>query len=909
MKQAYMDDTRDQGIADAVEDDDDSSNEREYRIRSTDALLTHSNAKAHLYHFCAVSSSHASRHVDLRPQFATTNNGGKTPWSATVLLPSFVHSSVRTASSSRPYSSEARAIKDASFEAYVALHREGLVNDNLLPLRDDPQFTFIDQPSIIEISEPQSGLIQLHKQRATTGWNAASLRISHDDHVLVSVAIRLPKSVPTIESFHLYWNEDITYTVHVEDYSHGVLLDTGSELDSIRTFTRTILESLYRVHMPDACDFPVLFSPLNDKVVVEASIENALSGAENPKDDQPDRPPHPTDCGLVRMPSQENKAYFFKGFKEIQPGAEQEVEVTAFPKRKDFLHPLSQNNTRNAAYNATYSFPSSDCEFDHLPARYAMLAAFVPSIMHKLDVALLAQDLQSTRLRDIQINELSLIREAISSPSAGEGADYNRLEFLGDSVLKFCASLQVMAQRLNWPEGYLSRAKYVIVSNNFLTKAALEAGLDRFILTERFTGRKWRPQSIEAVLAAAEHGGLRKVGSKVVADVVEALFGAAYVDGGLQKAFTCIRELLPGQQWFSHAEATDRLLSDVAPIERLDLRLLERLIGHEFAHKSLLLEAVTHASSSSNTPVPSYERLEFLGDAILDLIIVPKIFAHNKRLRHWELSRVRSALVTRDFLGYCCMSYGFEEETQNVVFEDSDTRKKWPLLRSTTRRVHLHDFLQAGPQLLGHKLTSLAAYQKYRDAVDEALECGKDYPWPDLIAMRPLKFFSDLIESVLGALFLDTQGDLAVCEAFVEKLGILKIMRRILDDNVETASVKERVGILAGEKSVEYIATQTESGEECFGCACTVVVDGEEVAHAEECSSKDEAEARAAFEAVKILQARLEEEVKLEGGGSRKKRKLELRPVETEQAALQLGDGDTDVDGGAVLEADDKNEV
>jgi dsRNA-specific ribonuclease len=536
-----------------------------------------------------------------------------------------------------------------------------------------------------------------------------------------------------------------------------------------------------------------------------------------------------------------------------------------------------------------------------------MVAAFVPSIMHKLDGVFLAQDLQSTALRDIHINDLSLLKEAISSPSAGEKADYNRLEFLGDSILKFCASLQIIAQHLNWPEGYLSKGKYVIVSNNFLTKAALDVGLDRFVLTEKFTGRKWRPPTIDALLTA-EDGGSRRLSSKVVADVVEALIGAAYVDGGLPKAFTCIRELLPGQQWFSHSEATDRLLSDVTPIGRLDLQLLERLVGHDFMHKSLLLEAVTHASSSSNPTVPSYERLEFLGDAILDLIIVPKIFAHNNRLRHWELARVHSALVAGDFLGYCCMSYGIGEETQNVVVEVSDQGKHLPLLRSATRRVHLYDFLQAGPQLLGHKLNSLEAFQKHHGAVDEALECGKDYPWPDLIAMRPQKFFSDLIESVLGALFLDTQGDLAVCEAFVEKLGIFKIMRRILDERVETASPKERVGILAGEKSVEYIATQTESGEERFGCACTVVVDGEEVAHAEECSSKDEAKARAAFEAVKILQARLEEEVKLEGGGSRKKRKLELRPVETEQPALQLDDVDMDVDGGAVLLADDKDD-
>ena len=85
---------------------------------------------------------------------------------------------------------------------------------------------------------------------------------------------------------------------------------------------------------------------------------------------------------------------------------------------------------------------------------------------------------------------------------------------LGDSILKFCASLQVMAQHLNWPERYLSQHKDTIVSNNALTQAAIAAGLDRFILTKPFTGKEWRPQTIGALLAA-EDEGKRQVSTKV----------------------------------------------------------------------------------------------------------------------------------------------------------------------------------------------------------------------------------------------------------------------------------------------------------------------------------------------------------------------------------------------------------
>lgn len=75
---------------------------------------------------------------------------------------------------------------------------------------------------------------------------------------------------------------------------------------------------------------------------------------------------------------------------------------------------------------------------------------------------LLAKDLQHDLLRNVHIDNLDLIIEAISSPSSGEERDYNRLEFLGDSSLKFCATMQLMAQHLNWPEVRCSREAALI---------------------------------------------------------------------------------------------------------------------------------------------------------------------------------------------------------------------------------------------------------------------------------------------------------------------------------------------------------------------------------------------------------------------------------------------------------------
>ena len=259
MKQAYMNDTR---VPDTAASSDESLLDREYRISSTGALLTTANAKAHLYHFCNVSSLSATRSIDPRPEFATMHHNSGTLWTASVKLPSFVHRSIRVASSSRSYSTEAAAIKDAAFEAYVQLHKENLLNDNLLPLRDDPEFDVIDQPSLIDIQEIRDPWVSFVENRQSLQWHAAKFNIKGSEDLLVSVTLWLPTSVRTAQSFNLYWNEHTTYRAEIERSDFMLLADSDQHLNDARCFTRVMLQNVHRSHVGDEDDFPVLFSPL-----------------------------------------------------------------------------------------------------------------------------------------------------------------------------------------------------------------------------------------------------------------------------------------------------------------------------------------------------------------------------------------------------------------------------------------------------------------------------------------------------------------------------------------------------------------------------------------------------------------------------------------------------------------------
>ncbi|MDX8391776.1 MAG: ribonuclease III [Mariprofundaceae bacterium] len=73
---------------------------------------------------------------------------------------------------------------------------------------------------------------------------------------------------------------------------------------------------------------------------------------------------------------------------------------------------------------------------------------------------------------------------------------------------------------------------------------------------------------------------------------------------------------------------------------------LEVCIGHVFAQPALLQQALTHAS----TETPHLERLEFLGDAVLGMVIADELYRRFPDVEEGVLTRMRATLVCRDGL-------------------------------------------------------------------------------------------------------------------------------------------------------------------------------------------------------------------------------------------------------------------
>ena len=94
---------------------------------------------------------------------------------------------------------------------------------------------------------------------------------------------------------------------------------------------------------------------------------------------------------------------------------------------------------------------------------------------------------------------------------------------------------------------------------------------------------------------------------------------------------------------------------------------LEQKIGYSFKNRALLQTALTHSSYANerhDSACQSYERLEFLGDAVLDSVVGEIVFRHFPGKREGFLTTARSKIVKRDTLGKLAVQIGLDKLVQ-----------------------------------------------------------------------------------------------------------------------------------------------------------------------------------------------------------------------------------------------------
>lgn len=93
----------------------------------------------------------------------------------------------------------------------------------------------------------------------------------------------------------------------------------------------------------------------------------------------------------------------------------------------------------------------------------------------------------------------------------------------------------------------------------------------------------------------------------------------------------------------------------------MNLDILENNIGYKFKNLELLRNALTHTSYAYEHNVPSNEKLEFLGDSILEFISSEYMYTKYTNLKEGEMTKVRAAVVCEQSLYKIAILHNFSD--------------------------------------------------------------------------------------------------------------------------------------------------------------------------------------------------------------------------------------------------------
>lgn len=403
------------------------------------ALLTLENALAHLYHFCASLGS--GPYVDTRPQFAFEEDNCNI--SAIVILPLSVDPTLRVTQSLKVWRTERMASKDAAFESYKMLHLNGLVNDNLLPIKQEREEALavesqnVDKTaSMIEVSpalDPWCFIAKCQERNPSTYYRTL-LEFQGVNNGTFFLDFYLPVQSPQIPDITLFWDE--SKRINVISRSFPAIDMSSEEVRTMRKITQKILRSAHRRVDQFRDDFIWLLVPSDGSRVPwnqakllqwdlqTSSIENAHNLINGGMKD--------LDYWGQIIVNGDDKRWFAKSIDCHLSGQVHDdqfaIHLTRVPKRRDFVYPIPLNQRENEPFTRTEVFPATQCFVDMLPGAYSMCAMMMPSVLYYYELYLTTNTLRLGLLKPISLESehLPLLVQAMTTSSTGNAAHYQR---------------------------------------------------------------------------------------------------------------------------------------------------------------------------------------------------------------------------------------------------------------------------------------------------------------------------------------------------------------------------------------------------------------------------------------------------------------------------------------------------
>lgn len=443
---------------------------------------------------------------------------------------------------------------------------------------------------------------------------------------------------------------------------------------------------------------------------------------------------------------------------------------------RNFLEKCAEDQQRIAMCHVA----PQPLEIGRLSYSMAEVSQLWPGILHRLEAYLIVQEAyDKLDLRDVPL-DLALeaftqnsssadsadaelpqetqedALEGADSTDKGAGMNYERLEFLGDSLLKMTTTITIYNRTTCNEEGMHCK-RMALLSNSNLCSVASSPRYELFQYV-RSAGESWRdtwyPEFLKLkkgrVIKLTDKHRKHALGKKTIADVCEATIGACIMtdehlptEEKFDLGIKAITKLVDSED---HAITSWKEIASMYKPPTWSLQLndpiandladkMYMITDYRFKAPSLLRSAFTH-SSDQQSPVPDLQRLEFLGDACLDWVCIKWLFSTNPTRNPQWLTEHKMAMVSNKFLAALAVDLGFNRH-----------------------------FYATSPAVFEEICSYAAKVQEVREQEGE-----KPDFWTRIASGTGVpKALADLVESYLGAVLVDSGFDFREIEKFFEK--------------------------------------------------------------------------------------------------------------------------------------------
>ncbi|KAI1956642.1 Dicer-like protein 1 [Ophidiomyces ophidiicola] len=787
-------------------------NDRErksYTVQATGAKLTFNSSLVVLSHYA--SSLQYEKETSTRVNYY--NRLSQDAYICEVILPE--KSPIRGATG-RPSSKKLIAKQSAAFETCLLLRAHGLLDDHFvstyhkrLPAMRNARLAISSKKCNQYNMMVKPKLWEACRGSLPANFSAVILNISpskalrRDYHPLVMLT---REKLPSIPKFPLYMEDDIECEFSCRSIAPGIEI-SSVELELLTTFTLKIFQDVFhKIYERNPRMFSYWLAPLNLQYDVSCDTLSPRSALDwELIQNIFDNPEIPWSARLTKS-FFDNRflydrwdgryRYFTCGVEpDLRPadrppstiakrkhmGSIMEYSLNLYKNaRKRFLESCDWNQpviraelaqlrrnlldkrTEKEKLNEGMSFICVEAlAISALPTAVAAFSFAFPAIISRIESYLIAseacQKLELCIPLDLALESLTKDSDNTEEHRAlqvhfqrGMGKNYERLEFLGDCFLKMATSISLFTMNPDNDEFEFHVKRMVLICNQNLFRTAVNLKLYEFVRSQSFSRRGWYPEGLILLQGKGQSkttaGNKHSLADKTIADVCEALIGASLLSGGpfhrFDMAVKAVTTLVSSKDhevssWAEYSQLYSLPKYQIAVVDASELDLATQIkekLGYCFKYPKLLRSAFTHSSyPSAWAKAPCYQRLEFLGDSLLDMACVEHLYHHYPDKDPQWLTEHKMAMVSNKFLGAVAVKLG------------------------------LHSHLRYFSTTLQSQISN------YVEEIEVAeVESGQS---PDFWTSTndPPKCLSDMVESYIGAIFVDSNFQFEVVEDFFQR--------------------------------------------------------------------------------------------------------------------------------------------